>query len=362
MNIQKMKNTIHSIMSSDKGILAMDESIGTCNKRFACLGIPQTLETRRLYREMLLTTAGLDDSIGGIILCDETLRQKKLDGTSFVKILGELEILVGIKVDRGAKELAASPNEKITEGLDGLRARLKEYSQMGARFAKWRAVIKIDQSGNPSEACIEVNANALARYAALCQEIDLVPIIEPEVLMNGDHSLERCAEVTERVLRTVFHQLYLQKVSIEAIILKPNMILASSTCKEKFNANQIADASFNCFIRSVPAAVPAIAFLSGGQSAELASARLNAMNLRYKTRAPWALSFSFARAIQQPSLKIWLGKEENVLRAQQALYHRAQCNSLARRGEYTHLAEESYVNSFRVLTDPADHFSTEVLE
>ena len=265
------------------------------------------------------------------ILYDETIRQQKKDGTPFVKVITDAGIIPGIKVDTGAKDMAGHPGEKITEGLDGLRDRLAEYSQMGARFAKWRAVIAIGD-GIPSRGCIEANAQALARYAALCQEAGLVPVVEPEVLMDGEHTLERCCEVTEEVLRAVFNQLYTQRVMLEGMILKPNMVLPGLTCPKQETVDEVADATVRCLLRAVPAAVPGIAFLSGGQSGELASARLNAMNVRFKSRLPWALAFSFARAIQQPALEIWQGEEANVLAAQQALYHRAKCNRAARRG------------------------------
>jgi fructose-bisphosphate aldolase class I len=345
----------------------MDESNPTCNKRFAKLNIPQTLETRRAYRELIITTPSLGESIGGVILYDETIRQQKQDGTPFLKILAEAGIIPGIKVDTGAKDLAAHPGEKITEGLDGLRDRLKEYFQMGARFAKWRAVIGIGE-GIPSRSCIEANAHALARYAALCQEAGLVPVVEPEVLMDGDHTLEVCRKVTEEVLRNVFIQLNCQRVLLEGIILKPNMVLPGLTCPphqevkevgvgeqqyqvrltdrrpdEEQDIDEVANITVKTLWRTVPAAVPGIAFLSGGQSAELASARLNLMNLRFKSQLPWALSFSFARAIQQPALEIWRGQEANVKAAQQALLHRARCNRAARRGEYTAAMEKTFV-------------------
>jgi len=333
INKQDIINTAKALVAGDKGLLAMDESNPTCNKRFAALGIPQDEETRRAYREMIVYTPGLNESISGAILYDETIRQHKKDGTPIVKALIDAGIIPGIKVDMGAKEMAGHPGEKITEGLDGLRDRLKEYVQMGARFAKWRAVITI---GNniPSQACIEANAHALARYAALCQEAGLVPIVEPEVLMDGDDTIQQCFEVTEKVLRQVFNQLYTQGVILEGMILKPNMILPGLRCLKQESVDKVADATVNCLLQSVPAAVPGIAFLSGGQSGELASAHLNAMNVRFKSRLPWALAFSFARAIQQPALEIWHGKEANVLKAQQALYHRAKCNQAARRGEY----------------------------
>jgi len=339
MKSQILGDTAKALVAGDKGLLAMDESLPTCNKRFASLGIPQTVEARRAYRELIVTTPRLGECIGGAILFDETIRQQKRDGTPFVKVLIEAGIIPGIKVDAGAKELAGHPGEKVTEGLDGLRDRLAEYVRMGARFAKWRAVIAIGD-GIPSQGCIEANAQALARYAALCQEADLVPVVEPEVLMDGDHTLERCFEVTEKVLREVFCQLYTQRVMLEGMILKPNMVLPGSTCPKQKALDEVADATVNCLLRAVPAAVPAIAFLSGGQSAELASARLNAMNVRFKSRLPWALAFSFARAIQQPALELWKGQEGNVSAAQQALYHRARCNQAARRGEYSQAMEQ----------------------
>ena len=279
-----------------------------------------------------MTTPGLAESISGAILYDETIRQKKKDGTPFVKVLTDAGIIPGIKVDAGAKDMAAHPGEKVTEGLDGLRERLAEYSRMGARFAKWRAVIGLGDA-IPSRGCIEANANALARYSALCQEAGMVPIVEPEVLMDGSHTLERCRQVTEDVLRTVFGQLYSQRVIFEGMILKPNMVLPGLRCPAQETVEEAADATVRCLLRVVPAAVPGIAFLSGGQP-ELASARLNAMNLRFKSRLPWALAFSFARAIQQPALEIWRGEAGNVAAAQRALGHRARCNRAARRGEY----------------------------
>jgi fructose-bisphosphate aldolase class I len=365
MNPQELIDTAKSMVAGDKGLLAMDESNPTCNKRFAKLGIPQTVEARRSYRELIVTTSNLGECISGVILYDETIRQQKKDGTPFIKVIKDAGIIPGIKVDAGAKDLAGHPGEKITEGLDGLRERLAEYSQMGARFAKWRAVIAVGD-GIPSRSCIEANAQALARYAALCQEAGLVPVVEPEVLMDGDHTLGRCCEVTEEVLRTVFNQLYTQRVMLEGMVLKPNMVLPGLTCPpqeevkevavgeqqyqvrltdrqqdEVEDVDEVADATVRCLLRAVPAAVPGIAFLSGGQSGELASARLNAMNVRFKSRLPWALAFSFARAIQQPALEIWQGEEVHVLAAQQALYHRARCNRAARRGEYNAAMENT---------------------
>jgi fructose-bisphosphate aldolase, class I len=334
MKTQELIATAKAMVAVGKGLLAMDESTPTCNQRFEKVGIPQTEETRRSYRELIVTTPGLSEFISGVILYDETIRQSGKEGTPFVKLITDAGIIPGIKVDTGAKELAGHPGEKITEGLDGLRDRLAEYSQMGARFAKWRAVITIGW-GLPSRGCIEANAQALARYAALCQEAGLVPIVEPEVLMDGGHPLERCFEVTVDVLRVVFSQLYTQRVALEGMILKPNMVLPGKDCPKQNRVEEVADATVTCLLRAVPAAVPGIAFLSGGQSAELASARLNAMNARFRSRLPWALAFSFARAIQQPALEIWQGKEIHVLAAQQVLVHRARCNSAARLGQYT---------------------------
>jgi fructose-bisphosphate aldolase class I len=334
MNSQILRDTVKLLFADHKGLLAMDESNGTCNKRFQKLGIPQTVEARRAYRELIVTTPGLGESIGGAILYDETIRQHKDDSTPFVKVLIEAGIIPGIKVDTGAKELAGHPGEKVTEGLDGLRDRLQEYFQMSARFAKWRAMIAIGE-GLPSWGCIEANAHALARYAALCQEAGLVPVVEPEVIMDGQHTLEQCCEVTGEVLRTVFSELFAQRVVLEGMVLKPNMVLPGISCSSQPTLDEVADATVNCFLRAVPAAVPAIAFLSGGQPAELASARLNVMNVRFKSRLPWALAFSFARAIQQPALEMWNGNQANVIMAQRALLHRARCNQAARKGEYS---------------------------
>ena len=334
MNTRSLGETAQALVLANRGLLAMDESTGTCNKRFAEVGIPQTVEFRRAYREMIVTTPGLGDFIGGAILYDETIRQQTRDGTPFVDVLVEAGIIPGIKVDAGAVELAVHPDEKVTEGLDGLRERLAEYFKMGALFAKWRAVIKIGD-GIPSRGCIDVNANALARYAALCQEAGLVPIVEPEVLMDGSHTLRKCQEVTDEVLRATFSELLAQRVVLEGMILKPNMVLPGLECKKQENVDQVADATVDCLLRAAPAAVPVVAFLSGGQSAELASARLNSMNVRFQGRLPWALAFSFARAVQQPAMEIWKGDDENVPAAQKALYHRARCNWAARRGEYS---------------------------
>lgn len=345
MSAESLIDTASMLVADDKGLLAMDESTPTCNKRFAKLGIPQTEEARRAYRELIVTTPGLGESISGVILYDETIRQKKKDGTPFLKVITDAGIIPGIKVDAGAKDLAGRPGEKITEGLDGLRDRLKEYSQMGASFAKWRVVIVIGE-GIPSWGCIKANAEALARYAALCQEAGIVPIVEPEVLMEGAHTLAQCGEVTEEVLRTVFDELYTQRVMLEGMLLKPNMVLPGLSCPKQEEVAEAADATATCLLRTVPAAVPGIAFLSGGQSAELASARLNAMNIRFKSKMPWALTFSFSRAIQQPALEIWRGEEANAQPAQQTLYHRAKCNRAARSGEYNAAMEGNIVGNF----------------
>jgi len=334
MNSQQLKKTAQALFTGDKGLLAMDESNATCNKRFAVFGIPQTEEARRAYRELIVTTPGLGDSISGAILYDETIREQKKDGTPFLKVLTDAGIVPGIKVDRGAKDLAGHRGETITEGLDGLRDRLAEYCSMGARFAKWRAVIAIG-NGIPSRGCIEANAHALARYSALCQEAGLVPVVEPEVLMAGDHTLDQCFEVTEEVLREVFRQLHAQRVLLEGMILKPNMVMPGVDCSIPAGVDEVAEMTVKCLLRSVPAAVPAIAFLSGGQSADDASEHLNAMNAAFRLRTPWALGFSFARAIQQPALEAWRGDDANVQIAQQALLQRARCNQSARRGEYS---------------------------
>jgi len=333
MNVKQLIDTATAMVADHKGLLAMDESNGTCNKRFAALGIPQTVEYRRAYRELIITTPDLGKYVSGVILYDETIRQQKKDGTPFLKVILDAGIIPGIKVDIGAKDLAGHPGEKVTEGLDGLRDRLKEYALMGARFAKWRGVISTNDT-LPTPGCIAANAQALARYAALCQEAGLVPVIEPEVLMDGDHSLHQCFDVTEESLRAVFAALYQQNVMLEGMILKPNMILPGLSCEIQESMDEIADATIKCLSRNVPAAVPGVAFLSGGQPAELATARLNAMNVRFKSGMPWDIAFSFARAIQQPALEIWKGYEANLLAAQQALYHRVMCNAAARRGEY----------------------------
>jgi len=340
MGAQNLIDTARAMVGDGKGLLAMDESNPTCNKRFARLGIPQTEAARRAYRELIVTTPDLGESISGAILFDEAIRQKTSKGTSFVDVLIETGIIPGIKVDTGAKDMAGFPGEKVTEGLDGLPGRVQEYVGMGARFAKWRAVIAIGP-GIPTEGCIEGNAHALARYAAICQQAGLVPIVEPEVLMNGSHDLQHCLEITGRVLHAILNQLHIQRILLEGMILKPNMVLPGKECPHQDRAEQVADATVRCLLRSVPAAVAGIAFLSGGQSGELACARLNAMNVRFASKMPWPLTFSFARAIQHPALDIWSGRDASVKAAQKSLLHRAKCSRAARRGEYSAVMEKT---------------------
>lgn len=333
MNKEILKETIQQLFANSKGLLAMDESTETCNKRFAAAGIPQTVEMRSKYRELIVATPGLNESIGGAILFDETIRQQTKDGIPMADVLLKAGIIPGIKVDEHAKPMAGFPNEKVTEGLDGLRERLDEYKKLGARFAKWRAVISIGE-GVPTVQCIRANAHALSRYAALCQEADIVPIVEPEVLMNGNHSIQQCSEVSERVQKILFYELYQYRIDPEGLILKPNMVIQGLESNEKNSADEVAEATVNCLLASVPANVPAIAFLSGGQSPEVASAHLNAINKNFKNRLPWIVSFSFARAIQQPAIEAWKGQDSNVKEAQQVLYKRAKLDAAARRGEY----------------------------
>lgn len=335
-------NTAKAMMAEGKGVLAMDESNGTCNKRFAKLGIATTEENRRAYRELILTAPGLGDYISGAILYDETIRQSTSDGVSFVKVMQDVGIIPGIKLDTGAKDYAGHQNEKVTEGLDGLRGRIAEYYAMGARFAKWRAVITIGDL-IPSDGCIEANAHGLARYAALCQEGGLVPIVEPEVLINGDHTIERCYEVTQSTLQEVFRQLYVQGVAFEQMILKPSMVISGDRCSTQADVEQVASQTIRCLLNTVPAAVPGIAFLSGGQSQDRASAHLNYMNANLRTQFPWRVTFSYARAIQQPALDHWRGQSENVSQAQKILVHRAKLNSAASEGNYSKEMEKQLV-------------------
>ena len=326
------------MVSPGRGILAMDESHPTCNKRFEKLGIPTTEELRQAYRDMLVTAPGLSDYISGAILFDETIRQKTLDGTPFAEHLSHNGIIPGIKVDAGAKVLAGHEIEKVTEGLDGLRERFAEYYQLGARFSKWRAVLTIGDH-IPSWACIEANAHALARYAMLSQEAGIVPIVEPEVLMDGDHSIKQCYEVTELVQRIVFYELKNQGVILEGMVLKPSMIISGASASNRANVQTVAEQTVRCLLNTVPAAVPGIAFLSGGQTDEEASAHLNAMN-SLGIQFPWALTFSYGRALQQTAMKIWAGDAANVQKAQQALLWRAKCNGSAALGKYSDAMEK----------------------
>jgi len=329
-----MDDIARAIVADGKGILAADESTGTIKKRFDSIDVESVEETRRCYREMLFTTEGAGEAISGVILYDETLRQSAADGRPFAKVLEGAGMIPGIKVDTGAKPLAGSPNEKVTEGLDGLRERCKEYYELGARFAKWRAVITIAGDAHPSRACISANAHALARYAALCQEAKLVPIVEPEVLMDGDHDIDRCAEVTETTLAETYNQLRTQGVRLEATLLKPNMVLSGTECATQAGVDEVARRTVEVLKRSVPAAVPGIVFLSGGQSDLLATEHLNAMNALGE-RLPWKLSFSYGRALQAAPLKAWGGKAANVPAAQRAFLHRARANGAAARGAWS---------------------------
>jgi fructose-bisphosphate aldolase class I len=333
---QSLEAVARAIVAPKKGILAADESSGTIKKRFDIINVQSNEENRRNYRELLFRTEGVEEFISGVILYDETIRQKAADGTPLVKLLQHKGIIPGIKVDTGAKQLPFAPGEKVTEGLDGLRERLAEYRDLGARFAKWRAVIDIGE-GIPTDYCIEANAHALARYAALCVEEGIVPIVEPEVLMDGGHTIEACFSATERTLHGVFQALFEQRVPLEQILLKPNMVLAGKKCPKQASVREVAEATIKCFKRTVPAAVCGVVFLSGGQSDEVATAHLNEMNKI--GGVPWQLSFSYGRALQAPALKAWSGKPENVPAAQRAYYHRARCNGFARDGSYTEAME-----------------------
>jgi fructose-bisphosphate aldolase class I len=336
--MSQLTDTARALVAPHKGILAADESSGTIEKRFKSIDLPSTEENRRAYRELLFTTAGAEQFISGVILFDETLRQKSKDGVPFPTLLEKRGIVPGIKVDKGTKPLPFSKLEKITEGLDGLRERIAEYRGLGARFAKWRAVIEIGD-GIPSDACIETNAHALARYAALCVDGGLVPIVEPEVLMDGSHTIERCYAATDRTLRAVFRCLNEQRVPLEEILLKPNMVLSGQSCPQQASVREVAEQTLRCFRYTVPAAVPGIVFLSGGQSDQLATAHLNEMNKL--GGGPWQLSFSYGRALQAPTLKSWRGKPENAAAGQQAFLHRARCNGAARTGSYSEAMEQA---------------------
>lgn len=339
MKTQELLNTVSGMLADSKGLLAMDESTPTCNKRFEEVGIPQTVEYRRAYRELIVTTPGLGNYISGAILYDETIHQSAKDGRLFIDILKQAGIIPGIKVDEGTIDMPGFPGEKITEGLEGLHGRLLKYYELGARFAKWRAVIGIGPH-IPTIECIEANMHTLAIYASICQEAGLVPIVEPEVLMDGKHDLKRCYDVTEQVLQVLFRQLDKQNVDLQAIILKPNMVLPGLSSGRQVSIDTVAEATVTCLLKSVPKIVPGVAFLSGGQSPELATAHLNAMHVKYEDKLPWALTFSFARAIQKPCLEKWRGEDENIPAAQQLLRERARLDDLARRGEYKPEMEE----------------------
>jgi len=339
-DLAQLEATAEALVAEGKGILAADESDGTIKKRFDSIGIESTEESRRAYREMLFTTDGVEEYISGVILFDETIRQTAVDGTPFPKLLESRGIIPGIKVDTGAKPLAGAPGETITEGLDGLRDRLNEYRELGARFAKWRAVYSISDE-LPSQYCEWTNAHALARYAALCQEAGLVPIVEPEILQDGTHTIERSFHVASRVLGAVFTELFDQRVELEGILLKPNMVLSGYDAAQRADAEEVTEWTLKCFRRHVPAAVPGIVFLSGGQSDEDATAHLNAMNARGPH--PWELSFSYGRALQAPSLKAWAGQPDQVEAGQRAFYHRAKMNSAARTGVYAPEMEREVV-------------------
>lgn len=339
MKLQQLKDTANAMVADGKGILAMDESNPTCNKRFDSLGIPTTPESRRAYRDMLLTTPDLGNYISGAILFDETIRQTTLAGKPFAEYAQQVGIIPGIKVDTGAKELAGHAGEKVTEGLDGLRDRLAEYVEMGARFAKWRAVITIGKD-IPSVGCISANALGLARYAGLCQEAGLVPIVEPEVLIDGDHTIERCFEVTETTLHRVFAALVEQRVVLDGIVLKPNMVISGKDCHSRAGIEEVAAQTVRCLLNTVPASVPGIAFLSGGQGDEEATAHLNVMN-NMDVNLPWSLTFSYGRALQHAAMQIWSGDPANVDAAQKVGGHRARMNGAASMGAYSEQMERA---------------------
>jgi fructose-bisphosphate aldolase class I len=337
MGAHELHETARAIVADHKGILAADESTGTIKKRFDSIGVESTEESRRLYRQLLFTTPGMEDSIGGVIMFDETLRQATDDGTSFAELLASKGVVPGIKVDTGAQDLAGFPGEKVTEGLDGLRGRLEEYRGLGARFAKWRAVITIGD-GMPTSACIHANGHALARYAALCQEAGIVPIVEPEVLMDADNTIETCHEVTARTLHTMFGELARQDVDLRGALLKPNMVISGKACAEQASAEKIARLTVDCFLDHVPASVPGIVFLSGGQTELEATENLNAINA---LAGPWPLSFSYGRALQASALKVWGGEPGNAEAAQAAFAHRARMNALAAAGEWSAELEQA---------------------
>jgi fructose-bisphosphate aldolase class I len=331
MSKVELEKVAGAMVAKGKGILAADESMGTIKRRFDSIKLESTEDNRRAYRELLFTAPGIEEAISGVILFDETLRTKASDGTPFAQVLAKKGIMPGIKVDKGPVDIPEFAGEVVTEGLDGLRGRLKEYKELGAKFAKWRAVINIG-NGIPSYTCLQANAEALARYAALCQEGGLVPIVEPEVLLDGSHTVERCQEVTEQALKVTFTALFLHRVHLEGMILKPSMVVSGKDCPQQAGVQEVAERTIRCLKRTVPAAVPGIAFLSGGQSPERATEHLNAMNAMGPY--PWEVSFSYARALQDPVLKAWKGEPGNISAAQKIFYHRAKCNSAARSGTY----------------------------
>jgi fructose-bisphosphate aldolase class I len=337
MAADELKAIAQSIVADSKGVLAADESTGTIKKRFDSIGIESTEENRRAYRNLLFTTPRFEDYVGGVIMYDETIRQASDDGTPFAELLAAKGVVPGIKVDTGAHDLAGHPGEKVTEGLDGLRARFEEYHSLGARFSKWRAVITIGD-GIPTDACIHTNAHALARYAALSQEAGIVPIVEPEVLMDADNTIERCYEVTARTLHVVFYELYRQEVALEGMLLKPNMVISGKQCPTQSSSAQIAELTVDCFLRHVPALVPGIVFLSGGQSEVEATENLNAIN---RVGGPWPLSFSYGRALQASALQAWGGEPDNVEAGQEAFLHRARMNALAVAGDWSADVEQA---------------------
>jgi fructose-bisphosphate aldolase class I len=340
MGAKELHEVAQAIVADGKGILAADESDSTIKKRFDSIGIESTEENRRAYRDMLFSTEGVEEYISGVILFDETIRQKDSEGTPFPKLLESKGVIPGIKVDKGAKPLALTEGETITEGLDGLRERLKEYYELGARFAKWRATYSIGD-GVPSDYCIWTNAHALARYAALCQEANIVPIVEPEVLMDGTHSIKDAKRVTGRVLNAVYTELHDQRLDLRGTLLKPNMALSGYEASDRASVEEVAEATLDVFYKHVPAAVPGIVFLSGGQSDEDATAHLNAINARGPH--PWKVSFSYGRALQAPALKAWGGKADQVEAGQRAYYHRAKMNSAAQTGMYAPEMEKEAV-------------------
>ena len=336
MQTHELESTAQALVPAGKGILAADEGDATIKRRFDSINVENTEDNRRAYREMLFTTPGTEEFISGVILFEETLRQTTQNGTPFPELLANKGIIPGIKADTGPKDLAGFPGETVTEGLDGLRERLTEYRELGARFGKWRAPISVGDD-LPTQFAIDANAHALARYAAICQEVGLVPIVEPEILMEGAHTIERCEEITEATLKRVYFELHAHRVVLEGTLLKPNMVLSGTDCPVQAGVQEVAEATVRCFRRAIPAAVPGIVFLSGGQSAKIATEHLNAMNAI--GNCPWELSFSYGRALQGPTLEAWGGNPANAPKAQKVFYHRAKCNSAARYGEYTQQME-----------------------